>query len=295
MAPVGSVENTPASASPGGSPPPRVGVCSWSLRPATTAALVSAVEATGLGAVQLALEPLRSGAMDPAATQAALARAGMAVPSAMLAFPSEDYTTLESIRRTGGVVPDSAWPRNLQAAQEAAGIAAEFRVGLVTFHAGFIPHASDDPMRRVVLDRVLAIAEPFLARSIPVALETGQESAVTLIEALDALQEDRIGVNFDPANMILYGMGDPVHALELLAPRVMQVHLKDALPATREGSWGTEVPAGDGAVDWTAFFGVLERDLPQVGIMIERESGDSRIEDIRQAAGLASHFLGGLA
>ncbi|MDZ4673448.1 MAG: TIM barrel protein [Gemmatimonadota bacterium] len=292
---MGTVENTSASGSPGGSAPARVGVCSWSLRPATTAALVSAVEATGLGVVQLALEPLRSGAMEPAATQAALAAAGIAVPSAMLAFPGEDYSTLESIRRTGGVVPDAAWPRNLQAAQAAAGIAAEFRVGLVTFHAGFIPHTASDPMRRVVLDRILTIAEPFLARSIPVALETGQENAATLLEALDALQEDRIGVNFDPANMVLYGMGDPVHALELLAPRVLQVHLKDALPAVREGSWGTEVPAGDGAVDWTAFFAVMERHLPGLGVMIERESGESRIEDIRQAAGLASHFLGGLA
>lgn len=272
----------------------RVGVCSWSLRPATAAALVSAVEATGLAAVQLALEPLRAGAMDPALTQSTLARAGIGVPSAMLAFPGEDYTTLETIRRTGGVVPDAAWPRNLQAAQAAAAIAAEFGVRLVTFHAGFIPHEPGDPLRRVVLDRILAVAEPFLARRIAVALETGQESATTLVDALEALAEPRIGVNFDPANMILYGMGDPVLALELLAPRVLQVHLKDALPATREGEWGTEVPAGEGAVDWTAFFGVLERDLPGVGVMIERESGESRIEDIRQAAGLASHFLGGL-
>jgi len=254
---------------------------------------VASVAASGLAAVQLALEPLRSGAMDPAATAGALARAGIGIASGMLAFPGEDYGTLESIRRTGGVVPDAAWPRNLAAAQEAAGIARELGMSIVTFHAGFIPHGADDPHRRVVLERVRAVAEPFLDRGMRVGLETGQESAATLLEALDALAEPRIGVNFDPANMILYGMGDPVAALEALTPHVLQIHLKDALPAMREGEWGCEVPAGEGAVDWPAFFDVLQRRLPGVGVMIERESGDSRVEDIRQAAGLASHFLGG--
>lgn len=250
--------------------------------------------ASGLRSVQLALEPLRSGAMGVGATAAALTGAGIGVASGMLAFPGEDYSTLESIRRTGGVVPDAAWPRNLAAAQEAAGIARELELSLVTFHAGFIPHSTSDPLRGAVLDRVRAIAEPFLLRGIRVGLETGQESAETLLEVLASLGEERVGVNFDPANMILYGMGDPVRALEALAPHVLQVHLKDALPAVREGEWGTEVPAGEGAVDWTGFFDVLQRLLPGVGIMIERESGESRVEDIRQAAGLAAHFLGGL-
>jgi len=232
--------------------------------------------------------------MPVAATAAALTDAGIGVASGMLAFPSEDYRTLDSIRRTGGVVPDAAWPRNLAAAQEAAGIARELGLPLVTLHAGFIPHSASDPLRGAVLDRVRAIAEPFLSRGIRVGLETGQESAETLLEVLAALGEERIGVNFDPANMILYGMGDPVRALEALAPHVLQVHLKDALPAVHEGEWGTEVPAGEGAVDWPAFFDVLQRRLPGVGIMIERESGESRVEDIRKAAGLAAHFRGGL-
>jgi sugar phosphate isomerase/epimerase len=233
--------------------------------------------------------------MDPADTMARLASAGLQVPSGMLAFPSEDYSTLESITRTGGVVPDVAWPRNLATAEASAVVAREVGIPLVSFHAGFIPHAGSDPMRRVVLDRILAVAAPFLDRNIAVALETGQEAATTLLPALRDLAEPRIGVNFDPANMVLYGTGDPVDALERLAPHVLQVHLKDALPATREGEWGTEVPAGDGVVDWAGFFQVLTRLLPGVGVMIERESGESRVEDSRQAAGLAAHFLGNAA
>jgi sugar phosphate isomerase/epimerase len=261
------------------------------LQPRDVRGLVAEVKATGLAAIQLALEPLRSGQMDPDSTTAALERAGISVPSGMLSFPSEDYLTLESIRRTGGVTPDDAWPYNLAAAREAAAIAARLAIPLVTFHAGFIPHRARDPHRRVVLDRILAIAEPFLAQGIGVALETGQENAITLLDALQMLDEPRIGVNFDPANMILYGMGDPVQALEQLADRVLQVHLKDALPAAHPGQWGLEVPAGDGAVDWPTLFGILTRRLPGVHVMIEREAGEERIEDVRRAAGLAAHHL----
>ncbi len=292
---MGTVENTPAGDLPGGPPGRLVGVCSWSLQPRDLAGLLAAVAATGLHAVQLALEPLRAGVMDPGAVGPALASRGIAVPSGMLAFPGEDYLTLESIRRTGGVVPDADWPHNLAAAREAAAIAARLAIPLVTFHAGFIPHRSTDPRRRIVLDRILAIAEPFLEAGISVGLETGQENAITLLDALDMLGEPRIGVNFDPANMILYGMGDPVRALEQLSPRVLQVHLKDALPSSHHAQWGLEVPAGDGAVDWRAFFEVLQSRLPGIPVMIERESGEDRVEDVRRAAGLAHHHLGAAA
>lgn len=294
MAPLGTVENTPGPASPGGPKSRVLGVCSWSLQPRDLAGLLAALRATGLRAVQLALDPLRTGLMDPGATADALAQEGYRVPSGMLAFPGEDYLTLESIRRTGGVVPDADWPQNLASARAAVAIAERLALPLVTFHAGFIPHRAADPARRVVLDRIRAVAEPFLERGIRVGLETGQENAITLLDALQTLDLPGVGVNFDPANMILYGMGDPVQALEQLAPQVLQVHLKDALPAGRAGQWGVETPAGAGAVDWPSFFGVLESRLPGIPLMIERESGDERVEDIRRAAGLAAHHLGGL-
>jgi len=271
-----------------------VGVCSWSLQPRDLTGLLASVRATGLRAVQLALDPLRVGAMDPQATGEALRHAGILVPSGMLVFPGEDYLTLDSIRRTGGVVPDATWPQNLAAARAAAEVAGQLGTPLVTFHAGFIPHRAADPTRRVVLERILAIAEPFLTRGVGVGLETGQENAISLLDVLQTLAVPGIGVNFDPANMILYGMGDPVQALEQLAPHVVQVHLKDALPSAYSGQWGVEVPAGDGAVDWGAFFGVLEAKLPGVPVMIERESGTDRVEDVRRAAGLAAHYLDGV-
>ena len=80
--------------------------------------------------------------------------------------------------------------------------------------------------------------------------------------------------------MILYGMGDPIDGLRLLADRTVQIHVKDALPAEVPGTWGSEVPVGSGAVDWSAFFDVVEAMDRPVDLVIEREAGDARVADI---------------
>lgn len=265
---------------------PRLGVCSWSLQPTGPADLVALVRQTGLDAVQLALDPLRDGRWDPRETASRLRGDGVSILSGMMGAAGEDYSTLESIRRTGGVRPDSTWPANLEAARANADLAAELGVRLVTFHAGFLPHEPADRERAVMLDRLRRIAVVFASRGVGVAFETGQESADTLLDVLRDLGPGVAGVNFDPANMILYGMGDPIAALDALGPHVRQAHIKDALPAAAPGTWGAEVPAGTGAVDWPAFFATLRRRAPGVDLVIEREAGGRRIDDIRAAAEL---------
>jgi sugar phosphate isomerase/epimerase len=98
-------------------------------------------------------------------------------------------------------------------------------------------------------------------------------------------------VNFDPANMILYGMGDPVEAIRLLARHVRQVHVKDALPAPRPGVWGCEMPVGRGAVDWEAFLAAALGISPPIALVIEREAGEDRLRDIGSARDLVSAHL----
>ena len=142
-----------------------------------------------------------------------------------------------------------------------------------------------------MIGRLRELASVFGERGAQVALETGQESQDTLSRALDALSRERVAVNFDPGNLILYGSGDPVAALRALAPRVVQVHVKDALPAREAGSWGTEVPVGEGAVDWAALLSAL-RGCPQVtALVIERESGSDRLADVSRARGFLETVL----
>jgi len=75
-----------------------------------------------------------------------------------------------------------------------------------------------------------------------VAFETGQETAALLRRTLDDLKAPNVKVNFDPANMLLYDMDDPLKAVELLAPDIRSVHVKDAKRPRLKGTWGDEVP-----------------------------------------------------
>jgi sugar phosphate isomerase/epimerase len=197
----------------------------------------------------------------------------------------EDYSTLDSIRRTGGIVPDATWDTNQRAALENARIAKDLGIALVTFHAGFVPHAAGS-LRRQLIDRLRRMAEIFAAQGVSIALETGQENAHTLRELLDELRECDVGVNFDPANMILYGMGDPVDAVPVLGAFIRQVHVKDATATTEPGTWGKEVPAGAGDVRWYEFFRALRTAGFRGDYVIEREHGGDRIEDVRAAVAL---------
>jgi L-ribulose-5-phosphate 3-epimerase len=261
----------------------RIGVCSWSLQPAGPADLARKTRACGLDWVQLALDPLRTGAWKVDDTQHALHGAGIGVLSGMMAMAGEDYATLETIRATGGVRPDSTWDKNLAAARENAALARDIGLTLVSFHAGFIPDPAGDPEREKVLDRIRALVDVFAEHGIRVGLETGQETEGCLLRALLDLRRSGAGINFDPANLILYGMGDPVEALDLLHEWVRQIHVKDATPSQKPGMWGTEVPAGAGAVDWGALFAVLAKRGVSCDFVIEREGGATRIEDVRRA------------
>jgi len=270
----------------------QLAVCSWSLQPGDPEHLVELVRQTGVDAIQLALSPLVHDREGWSGAIETLRRSGIGVVSGMMQTADEDYTTLESIARTGGVRPDGTWDRNRAHAAAVADLAAYAEIGLVTFHAGFIPERADDPERRKLLDRLRFLGDLFAARGLRLGLETGQETAETLDEVLGELDHDAVGVNFDPANMILYGKGDPVSALRRLARRVVQVHIKDALPADTPGTWGREVPAGQGAVDWPAFFDVARALDPPVDFVIEREAGGERIDDIVAACELACQHLG---
>ncbi|HEY9174687.1 MAG TPA: sugar phosphate isomerase/epimerase family protein [Verrucomicrobiae bacterium] len=268
----------------------RLAVCSWSLQPEGPEQLVNGLETIGLKRVQLALDPFHT---EPAAWRLAaemFAMNGVELVSGMFGTIGEDYSSLESIRRTGGVLPDEHWDENWRNFQTVAAIARRFRLRLVTFHAGFLPHDESDPCFQKLLDRVARVADLFAAQKIDLGFETGQETAETLAAFLTKLNHPNVGVNFDPANMILYDKGDPIAALRTLGPWLKQCHIKDATRTQTPGTWGAEVPVGTGEVDWPAFFRVL-RELGFSGsLCIEREAGDQRIADITAALRLVERL-----
>ena len=257
----------------------RLGVCSWSLQPAGPAELIEKINATGIKKVQLALDPLvADAAWADAATM--LADAGIEIASGMFGCIGEDYSSLDAIKVTGGIVPDETWEGNWANITKVADLAASLGVTLVSFHAGFLPEAADDPNHAKLAERIREIARLFAGKGLKLALETGQEEGPVLRAFLDELAEPNVGVNFDPANMILYAKGDPVAAVKTLMPHLLQVHIKDALPTATPGTWGSEEVVGTGAVDWPAFLAALDEGGFEGAMCIEREAGDTRVADI---------------
>jgi sugar phosphate isomerase/epimerase len=261
----------------------KLAVCSWSLRPADPRDLMAQLQGIGIRRVQIALDPLRVSPEVWGGLPEVCASNGVELVSGMFGAAGEDYSTLESIRRTGGVAPDATWPENWRNIQAAAEISERLGLKLVTFHAGFLPHEPGDPMFQKLLQRLSLIADLFASKGIDLGLETGQETAETLGAFLQKLDKPNVGVNFDPANMILYDKGDPIAALQALGSWLKQCHIKDAVRTKAPGAWGKEVPVGAGEVDWQAFLRTLDKLRFQGNLAIEREAGEQRVADIRTA------------
>ncbi|QDU72310.1 sugar phosphate isomerase/epimerase family protein [Mucisphaera calidilacus] len=268
----------------------RLAACTWSFQPESPASLLDKLNTCGIRRVQLAMNPL----VDDAAWAeigTMLADAGVTIVSGMYAPRGEDYSTLETIRATGGIVQDQLWDENRELFVREAEWAQQLGIKVITFHAGFIPEQETDPLRATVADRLAQLAVIAAEAGIELLLETGQETAEDLEAFLAELGDAGVGVNFDPANMILYGKGDPLEAVERLMPFVGQVHIKDALPTPTPGTWGSEERVGDGAVDWSAFLARLDEGGYTGDLVIEREAGDNRVDDIAHAAGVITDLL----
>ena len=261
----------------------RLAVCSWSLQPKTPEQLLGYLKTIGVPRVQLALDPIRTDPKTWGKAADLLRQNDIDIVSGMLTTIGEDYTTMESIRKTGSIVPDQTWEQNKRNIQQIAEIASQLRLLLVTFHAGFLPHDENDPGFAKLTNRLREVADIFAAKKIAIGLETGQETGETLAMFLRKLDRGNVGVNFDPANMILYEQADPIAALRLLSQWLRQVHIKDARRTKKRGTWGDEVAVGTGEVDWKKFFAVLDEEKFDGYCCIEREAGNQRVHDISAA------------
>jgi len=258
----------------------RLAVCSWSLQPTSPQDLIAKLQGTGIRRVQLALDPLRESPGVWGETPALFRQNGITIISGMFGCVGEDYSTLDTIRATGGIAPDATWEQNWKNIQATAALAQQLGLKLVMFHAGFLPHDEKDAQFVKMLGRLSQIADVFKAANIELALETGQETAPDLLHLLQQLKRPNVGVNFDPANMILYDKGNPIAALRTLGPWIRSLHIKDAKRTKVPGTWGEEAIVGTGEVDWPAFFATL-RELKYTGnFSIEREWGNQRVADI---------------
>lgn len=190
-------------------------------------------------------------------------------------FAGESYADIPTVERTVGLAPPATRAARLAELKHVADFARELGVDAVGLHVGFVPHDPDDSEYQKLLAATTDICDHAATQAQSVRLETGQEPVDILLRFIKDSGRDNLFVNFDPANMILYGAGEPLPALVKLAPYVRSVHCKDALWSDQPGkTWGQEVPLGQGDVDMEAYLQTLlsigyhgpltiEREIPQ--------------------------------
>jgi L-ribulose-5-phosphate 3-epimerase len=267
--------------------PFEIGVCSWSMQVTSVPELEGFCKELGVDVVQIALgDPVHASWNEGDGFAKAAAAADFRMSGAMLGFPGEDYTTPQTIRATGGFGDAARRQERLERVQWAVDKTVELGVSMFSIHAGFIPE-EDGAERNAILDCLAKTADAAAAKGLTVSLETGQETAVELKRLLKDLAAPNVKVNFDPANVLLYDMGEPIAALETLAEHVVHVHCKDANGPTTKGQWGQEMVLGQGQVGMAAFVDTLKKIGYQGPLVIEREAGtqDERKRDI--AAGIS--------
>ncbi len=262
--------------------PLAIGVCSWSLQVKNVPELKGFLDQLGTDVVQIACGDPHHASWDEGDDMPEAAKkAGFRMIGAMLGFPGEDYTTPQTIQKTGGFGDPALRPERLDRLQWALERTRALGLNDLMLHAGFIPEPND-PERKPFLDTLAKVSDLAQAKDVTIAFETGQETADLLRLTLDELKCPNLKVNFDPANMILYDKGDPLRAVEILGPDIRTVHVKDANRTQVPGTWGEEVPLGQGQVNIKAFIQTLKKVGYQGPLCIEREVGDQsqRLADV---------------
>ncbi len=210
------------------------------------------------------------------------------------AYEGEDYADIPTVRRTVGFMPQSTRSARERRTFEVSDFAAALGVKSIACHVGWIPDDRSDEDYIAVRDVVRRICDHAAAHGQTFALETGQEPADVLLRFINDTGRGNLKINFDPANMILYGTGDPIEAFERLAAYVVSVHAKDGdWPSSAPGALGTERPLGQGSVGIGRFVKTMKRCGYDGTVNVEREIADQRrrLEDIRNAVALLKTLI----
>jgi len=229
----------------------------------------------GLRACQLGVPPAMDCSAFAEEWKAAIASEGVFVSVAVCSYAGEDYANLEQVHKTVGFTAPGYAAQRIARTREVSAFAAKLGLTALSCHIGFIPEDKTSPVYTELLAIARELTDACATNGQDFVLETGQESAATLLSFLSDVARPNIKVNFDPANMILYGSGDPLQALEMLQAHVLSVHCKDGRSPKAAGELGQEVALGEGEVDFPGFLALL-KNLNYPGLLtIEREEPDA--------------------
>jgi sugar phosphate isomerase/epimerase len=211
-------------------------------------------------------------------------------------FEGESYADIPTVVRTVGLVPEETRAGRLQEMFQISDFANWLGCDTVALHLGFIPHDPAADGYSDIVDVTRQLCDHCDRHSQYLHLETGQETAAGLLEFISQVDRANLKINFDPANMILYGTGEPIEALRQVGSHVRSVHCKDGTWSDQPGeTWGAEVALGSGQVGMEAYLKTL-KEIGYTGpLTIEREipqDADRQKAEIGQAIDLLTRLRG---
>lgn len=239
----------------------------------------------GLSSCQVGLwDPAGNTDENAAALTQACKDFGVEVSSLWTGYPGPGEWNFLGGPATIGFVPPEYREMRIAALISGAEFAAKLGVPSITTHAGFIPENPRDPLYEGTIDALRKIAVRCKELGLWFCFETGQETPITLLRAMTDIGTGNLGINLDPANLLMYGKANAVDSLDILGPYVKGVHAKDGEYPTDPNALGVEKPLGQGRVDFPRFIAKLKSFGYTGSLTIEREiSGDQQKKDIRLA------------
>ena len=227
----------------------------------------------GLPTIQLHTPPI--GQRDQASADkilATLAPYGISITAVFGGFEGESYATIPTVVETVGLMPAETRQTRLEEMFEISEFAKMIGCDVIALHLGFVPHDTNDPAYQEIVAVTQQLCQHAANNGQAVHLETGQETADGLVTFINDTKCENLFVNFDPANMILYGAGEPIEAVEKIGSLIKSVHCKDAKWAANPGQeWGVETKLGDGDVGMKRFLKTLQKIGYTGPLTIERE------------------------
>src|SRR6516225_9099501 len=195
------------------------------------------------------------------ALRQALDRYGVEATAAVGGGPGPEIYDFYRGPQTIGLVPRETRAARIANYKKISDFAKKVEIRAVQGHCGFIPENPNDPLYGEAVAAIREVAAYCKGNGQNFRCETGQETPVTLVRTIRDVGLDNLGVNFDAANLILYGKANPVDAVDILGPYIQGVHAKDGLYPTDTRKLGQEVPIGEGKVN----FPVLIEKLKKIG------------------------------
>ena len=246
----------------------------------------------GMDTLQLRLGDAALLSKDTVAGAGALLR-GFHAASAVAGVSGEQIWDFKRGPATVGLGYAALRAERIQSMLRAAEVCSSLHIGMAVAHLGFVPENPSDPEYPVYVEALARIGKRYGELGVHFLLETGQETPVALRRLIGDAGEQAVGVNLDPANLVMYGRGNPLDAVEILHKDILGLHVKDGLyPEGSGDSLGKEVFPGEGLVPFPALFARLAAHGFQGAAIIEREvPGDQRRADVRRAVPMVRAWI----